>query len=57
MHDRNGLGPDRFFSIRTDDLLRGILERVGVIAEFATWPGEHAWHYQWVVLRTPQPPV
>ena len=50
--DGTGFGPGRFFSIRTDDGLRAVLERYGVVEDWATWDDERAMHYQWAVLRT-----
>ncbi|WP_432878444.1 class I SAM-dependent methyltransferase [Kribbella sp. CA-245084] len=48
--DGKGYGPGRFFSIRTDDGLRAVLERYGVLTEWATWDDESALHYQWAVV-------
>lgn len=53
--DRMGYGPPRFFSMRSDDTLRAVLSEVGLVEEWAVWPGEPH-HYQWAVLRTPARP-
>ncbi|NUR98708.1 MAG: class I SAM-dependent methyltransferase [Kribbellaceae bacterium] len=49
--DRTGYGPGRFFSIRSDDGLRAVLERYGEVEEWATWEDGRVMHYQWAVLR------
>ena len=51
-----GADPPRFFSIRTDDALRAVLGRHGVIEQWTTWPGPDDLHYQWALLRTPGGP-
>ncbi|MFI5697927.1 class I SAM-dependent methyltransferase [Kribbella sp. NPDC051586] len=48
--DGRGYGPGRFFSIRTDEGLRAVLERYGAVEEWATWDDESAMHYQWAVI-------
>lgn len=48
--DGTGFGPGRFFSIRTDEGLRAVLERYGVVEDWATWDDERAMHYQWAVV-------
>lgn len=50
--DGQGYGPGRFFSIRTDDGLREVLGRYGIVEEWMTWDGDRVLHYQWAVLRT-----
>jgi hypothetical protein len=58
--------PRRFFSRRSDDALRLIFSRHGHVEHFETWaegtgaesgPGAGGWtqHYQFLVLRTPNP--
>jgi SAM-dependent methyltransferase len=49
--DGAGYGPGRFFSIRTDDGLREVLSRYGVVEQWATWDDDRVMHYQWAVLR------
>ncbi|HWD80190.1 MAG TPA: class I SAM-dependent methyltransferase [Kribbella sp.] len=49
--DGTGYGPGRFFSIRSDDGLRSVLERYGDLEEWATWEDDRVMHYQWAVLR------
>jgi SAM-dependent methyltransferase len=49
--DGKGYGPGRFFSIRSDDGLRSVLEQYGEVEQWATWDDERAMHYQWAVLR------
>jgi SAM-dependent methyltransferase len=51
-----GADPPRFVSIRTDDALRAVLARHGVIEQWTTWPGPDGMHYQWALLRTPGGP-
>jgi SAM-dependent methyltransferase len=46
-------GPPRFFSIRTDDVLREELQQHATIEKWMTWPGDGSMHYQWALLRTP----
>jgi SAM-dependent methyltransferase len=46
-------GPPRFFSIRTDDVLREELQQRATIEKWMTWPGDGSMHYQWALLRTP----
>jgi SAM-dependent methyltransferase len=46
-------GPPRFFSIRTDDVLRGELQKHGTIESWMTWDDGGPMHYQWALLRTP----
>jgi SAM-dependent methyltransferase len=48
--DGTAFGPGRFFSIRTDEVLRAALERYGVVEEWATWDDDRAMHYQWAVV-------
>ncbi|MGW4848326.1 class I SAM-dependent methyltransferase [Nocardia brasiliensis] len=47
----SGYGPARFFSIRTDAVLRAVLQRHGTLEQWLTWPGTDRWHYQWAILR------
>jgi SAM-dependent methyltransferase len=49
--DGTGPGPGRFFSIRTDDQLREVLGRYGVVEQWTTWDDDRVMHYQWAVLR------
>ncbi len=49
--DGKGYGPGRFFSIRSDDSLRAVLERYGDLEQWATWEDGRVMHYQWAVLR------
>lgn len=51
--DSTDFGPPRFFSIRTDDLLREALQRHGTLEQWLTWQGSGSMHYQWAILRTP----
>jgi SAM-dependent methyltransferase len=46
-------GPPRFFSIRTDEVLREELRQHATIEQWMTWPGDDSMHYQWALLRTP----
>lgn len=46
-------GPPRFFSIRTDDVLREELQQHATIEQWMTWQGSESMHYQWALLRTP----
>jgi len=46
-------GPQRFFSIRTDEVVRAALSRHGSLEQWDTWTGADPVHYQWAVLRTP----
>lgn len=48
--DGTGFGPGRFFSIRTDEGVRAVLERYGVVEEWVTWDDDRAMHYQWAVV-------
>jgi SAM-dependent methyltransferase len=48
--DESGFGPGRFFSIRTDDVLRETLQRHGTVDEFQTWDDDRSMHYQWAVV-------
>ena len=46
--------PKRFFSRRTDQRLREILERHGAIEQFETWDiPDNDWPYQFAVVRMP----
>lgn len=49
--DGKGYGPGRFFSIRSDEELRAILQRYGALEEWATWDVGGPMHYQWAVVR------
>lgn len=49
--DDKGYGPGRFFSIRSDDGLRAVLQQYGVLEQWATWDDDRVMHYQWAVLR------
>ncbi|MFD7157488.1 class I SAM-dependent methyltransferase [Kribbella sp. NPDC059898] len=49
--DGKGYGPGRFFSIRSDDGLRSVLEQYGEVEQWATWDEDRVMHYQWAVLR------
>ncbi|WP_427891052.1 class I SAM-dependent methyltransferase [Kribbella sp. GL6] len=49
--DGKGYGPGRFFSIRSDDGLRSVLDRYGEVEQWATWDEDRVMHYQWAVLR------
>lgn len=48
--DESGFGPGRFFSIRTDDVLRETLQRHGSVDEWETWDDGRSMHYQWAVV-------
>jgi SAM-dependent methyltransferase len=52
--ERDTIMPKRFFSRRTDDHVRAMLEPYGAIERFETWRPENAstWWYQYVVVRT-----
>jgi ubiquinone/menaquinone biosynthesis C-methylase UbiE len=50
--DGSGFGP-RFFSLRTDEVLRATLDEFATLEDFEVWPGDGGLHYQWAVLRTP----
>ena len=74
--DEEGLNPEdlaeprRFFSLRSDETVRGLFGRHGVIEDFVTWtegsvqepgpgaasPDDKAEHYQFLILRTPARP-
>ena len=43
----------RFFSSRSDDRWRAILEQYGTLEQFDSWADEGELHYQYCVLRTP----
>lgn len=45
--------PDRFFSLRTHERARRMLEAHGDVMAFDTWggSGSHGWEYQFAVLR------
>lgn len=49
--DGTGYGPGRFFSIRSDEGLRSVLQRYGAVEQWATWDDASVMHYQWAVLR------
>ncbi|TCC02796.1 class I SAM-dependent methyltransferase [Kribbella soli] len=49
--DGKGYGPGRFFSIRSDEGLRQVLGRYGVVEQWMTWDDDRVMHYQWAVLR------
>ena len=49
--DGKGYGPGRFFSIRSDEGLREVLGRYGVVEQWMTWDDDRVMHYQWAVLR------
>jgi len=51
--DGTSFGPPRFFSIRTDDEVRDMLQRHGTVEQWLTWEDGGSMHYQWAVLRTP----
>jgi SAM-dependent methyltransferase len=51
--DGRGFGPPRFFSIRTDDAVRGVLGRHGALESWVTWSSSDSLHYQWALLRLP----
>jgi len=51
--DGTSFGPPRFFSIRTDDVVRDTLQRHGTVEQWLTWDDGGSMHYQWAVLRTP----
>ena len=52
--DESGFGPGRFFSIRTDSVMREALARHGTVEQWLSWrDGDGPMHYQWAVLRTP----
>jgi SAM-dependent methyltransferase len=45
-------GEPRFFSLRTDDAWRSVVERHGAVEQWTTWPDPRSdWHYQWLELR------
>ncbi len=46
--------PKRFFSRRSDDRVRAMLEPYGRVLEFDTWTRdtESTWKYQFLVVRT-----
>jgi SAM-dependent methyltransferase len=50
--DDRDFGPPRFFSIRTDDVLREELAKHATIEQWTTWEVGGPMHYQWVLLRT-----
>lgn len=45
-------GPQRFFSLRTDEAMQTLLSTYGTVEEWATWDAEEPVHYQWTVVRT-----
>jgi SAM-dependent methyltransferase len=45
-------GPQRFFSIRTDEVVRAALGRHGSLEQWDTWTSAEEVHYQWAILRT-----
>jgi hypothetical protein len=48
-------GPQRFFSVRTDERVQSLLGRHGSVEEWAVWETGEPVHYQWAVLRTGSP--
>ncbi|MBT5775689.1 MAG: class I SAM-dependent methyltransferase [Dehalococcoidia bacterium] len=53
---RDGIEVTRFFSWRSDDHLRELLEPHGTLERFETWPDsdpESELHYQFCLVRTP----
>ena len=55
IRDDDRFEPKRFFSSRSDDRWRAILERHGAIDHFEVWTPRHPddWTYQFAILRTP----
>lgn len=53
---RDTIQPPRFFSNRSNDRVREMLDPFGAIERFETWShaGVDGWHYQWVLVRTPR---
>lgn len=53
MHPHDRFDPPRFFAFRSDDRLRGMLERHGTVERFETWPRPTTsdLHYQWCLMR------
>jgi len=49
--DGRGHGPPRFFSIRTDEAVRGVLNRLGSVERWVTWPADDSLHYQLAMVR------
>ena len=51
--DWDTIAPKRFFSRRTDERVRAMLEPYGRVLEFDTWADnkDSTWHYQFVVIR------
>jgi SAM-dependent methyltransferase len=49
--DGRGFGPPRFFSIRTDEAVRGVLNRLGSLERWVTWPADDSLHYQLAMVR------
>jgi SAM-dependent methyltransferase len=66
LNPEDDLLPRRFFSRRSDETVRQVFGRHGVIEDFVTWPegtgeesgpgaGNWTQHYQFLILRTPGP--
>ena len=53
-NERDTIQPQRFFSIRSDERVRAMLDAHGELERFDTWtePGTEGLHYQFVLLRT-----
>ncbi|MGW7684664.1 class I SAM-dependent methyltransferase [Kribbella sp. NPDC054772] len=49
--DNTGYGPGRFFSIRSDEGVREVLQRYGAVEDWATWDDGRVMHYQWAIVR------
>jgi hypothetical protein len=51
--ERDTIVPKRFFSRRTDERLRAMLEPYGQIEQFDSWTQDagSTWTYQFVILR------
>ena len=67
LNPEDDLEPPRFFSRRSDETVRRVFGRHGVIEDFVTWPegtgeesgpgaGHWTQHYQFLILRTPASP-
>jgi SAM-dependent methyltransferase len=52
-NERDTIQPPRFFSIRSDERVQGMLDAHGELERFDSWtePGTEGLHYQFVLLR------
>ncbi len=52
-NETDHFAPPRFFSLRSDDRVRAMLEPFGTVELFESWQNKRGgWTYQFIVLRT-----